>query len=40
MVIGRFPGETSRLSVCRAVLDFVIAGANRVCFDNLDRQLI
>ena len=39
-VIGRFPGETSCLSLCRAVLDLVIAGANRVRFDNLDRQRI
>ena len=39
-VIGRFPGETSCLSLCWAVLDLVIAGANRVRFDDLDRQLI
>jgi transposase-like protein len=39
-VIGRFPGETSCLSLCWAVLDLVIAGANRVRFDELDRQLI
>ncbi len=32
-VIGRFPGETSCLSLCWAVLDLVIAGANRVRFD-------
>jgi transposase-like protein len=38
-VIGRFPGETSCLSLCWAVLDLVIAGANRVRFDELDRQL-
>ena len=39
-VIGRFPGETSCLSLCWAVLDLVIAGANRVRFDDLDHQLI
>jgi len=39
-VIGRFPGETSRPSLCWAVLDLVIAGVNRVRFENLDRQLI
>jgi putative transposase len=39
-VIGRFPGETSCLSLCWAVLDLVIAGANRVRFDDLDRQQI
>jgi putative transposase len=39
-VIGRFPGETSCLSLCWAVLDLVIAGANRLRFDELDRQLI
>jgi transposase-like protein len=37
-VIGRFPGETSCLSLCWAVLDLVIAGANRVRFDDPDRQ--
>jgi putative transposase len=37
-VIGRFPGETSCLSLCWAVLDLVIAGANRVRLDDLDRQ--
>jgi hypothetical protein len=26
-VIGRFPGETSCLSLCWAVLDLIIAGA-------------
>jgi putative transposase len=39
-VIGRFPGETSCLSLCWAVLDLVIAGGNRVRFDDLDRQLV
>jgi len=29
-VIGRFPGESSCLSLCWAVLDLVIAGANRL----------
>jgi putative transposase len=37
-VIGRFPGETSCLSLCWAVLDLVIAGANRIRLDDLDRQ--
>ena len=39
-VIGRFPGETSCLSLCWAVLDLVISGSNRIRFDDLDRQLI
>jgi putative transposase len=39
-VIGRFPSETSCLSLCWAVLDLVIAGANHVRFDDLDRQVI
>jgi len=39
-VIGRFPGETSCLSLCWAVLDLVIAGANRVRLDDLDHQQI
>lgn len=38
--VGRFPGETSCLSLCWAVLDLVIAGANRVRFNDLDHQLI
>jgi len=39
-VIGRFPGETSCLSLCWAVLDLVVAGSNRVRFDDLDQQLL
>jgi putative transposase len=37
-VIGRFPGETSCLSLCWAVLDLTITGANRIRLDDLDRQ--
>ena len=39
-VIGRFPGETSCLSLCWAVLDLVITHSNGVTFTNLDRQTI
>jgi putative transposase len=39
-VIGRFPGETSCLSLCWAVLDLVISHANGVTFTDLDRQVI
>ena len=39
-MIGRFPGETSCLSLCWAVLDLVIAGSDRVRFDDLDRHLL
>jgi hypothetical protein len=38
-VIGRFPGETSCLSLRWAGLDLTIAGSNRVRFGELDRQL-
>lgn len=37
-VIGRFPGETSCLSLCWAVLDLVIAGARGLGLTDLDRQ--
>ncbi len=37
-VIGRFPGETSCLSLCWAVLDLVIAGARGLGVTELDRQ--
>ena len=38
-VIGRFPGETSCLSLVWAVLDLVISHAsNGISFNELDRQ--
>ena len=37
-VIGRFPGETSCLSLCWAVLDLVIAGGHGLGLSDLDRQ--
>jgi putative transposase len=36
-VIGRFPGETSCLSLCWAVLDLVIAGAHGLGLTDLDQ---
>jgi putative transposase len=39
-VIGHFPGETSCLSLCWAVLDLVISHSNGVTFTDLDRQAI
>jgi putative transposase len=39
-VIGRFPGETSCLSLCWAVLDLVISHANGVTFTDLDHQAL
>ena len=39
-VIGRFPGETSCLSLCWAVLDLVIASARGLGMTDLDRQEI
>lgn len=39
-VIGRFPGETSCLSLCFAVLDLVISNANNVKFSELDVQAL
>ena len=36
-VIGRFPGETSCLSLCWAVLDLVIAGARGLGLTELDQ---
>jgi len=39
-VIGRFPGETSCLSLCRAVLDLFIASARGLALTALEhRQL-
>jgi putative transposase len=37
-VIGRFPGETSCLSLCWAVLDLVIAGAHGLGLTEIDRR--
>ena len=37
-VIGRFPGETSCLSLCWAVLDLVVAAAHGLGLTDLDRQ--
>lgn len=39
-VIGRFPGETSCLSLCWAVLDLVIAGARGLGLTAIERQQI
>jgi transposase-like protein len=39
-VIGRFPGETSCLSLCWAVLDLVVTHANGITFTDLDRQAL
>ncbi len=39
-VIGRFPGETSCLSLCWAVLDLVIAGSRGLGLTDLDVQEI
>jgi transposase-like protein len=36
--IGRFPGETSCLSLCWAVLDLVIAGARSLGLSDLDHR--
>jgi putative transposase len=37
-VIGRFPGETSCLSLCWAVLELVIASGHGLGLTDLDRQ--
>ena len=39
-VIGRFPGETSCLSWCWAVLDLVLAGARGLGLSDLEHQLV
>jgi len=39
-VIGRFPGETSCLSLCWAVLDLIITHSTRVVFTDLERQAL
>ena len=36
-VIGRFPGESSCLSLCWAVLDLVITHSNNVTFTDLEQ---
>jgi putative transposase len=37
-VIGRFPGESSCLSLCWAVLDLIIAGARGLGLTDVDRR--
>ena len=37
-VIGRFPGESSCLSLCWAVLDLVVDAAHGLGLTDLDRQ--
>src|SRR5712692_478922 len=37
-LMGRFPGETSCLSLCWAVLDLVISGAHGLGLTDIDRQ--
>jgi transposase-like protein len=37
-VIGRFPGETSCLSLCWAVLDLVVGGARGLGLTDLERH--
>ena len=37
-MIGRFPGETSCLSLCWAVMDLVIAGARGLGLTSLEKQ--
>jgi len=39
-VIGRFPGETSCLSLCWAVLDLIISHATRVVFTDLEHKAL
>lgn len=39
-VIGRFPGETSCLSLCWAVLDLVIAGARGLGLTAIERRQV
>jgi hypothetical protein len=36
-VIGRFPGETSCLSLCWAVIDLVITHATNITFTDLEQ---
>jgi putative transposase len=39
-VIGRFPGETSCLSLCWAVLDLIITQSTRVVFTEVEQQAL
>jgi transposase-like protein len=39
-VIGRFPGETSCLSLCWAVLDLVVGGARGLGLTDLERRVL
>src|SRR5437764_6339754 len=39
-VIGRFPGETSCLSLCWAVMDLVVAGAHGLALTQLEVQAL
>jgi hypothetical protein len=39
-VIGRFPGETSCLSLCWAVLDLFLAGARGLGFSDLEYRKV
>jgi transposase-like protein len=36
-VIGRFPGQTSCLSLCWAVLDLIITHSNNITFTDLEQ---
>jgi putative transposase len=36
-VIGRFPGESSCLSLCWAVLDLIITHSNNITFTDLEQ---
>ena len=39
-VIGRFPGETSCLSMCWAVLDLFLAGARGLGLSDLENKQV
>jgi hypothetical protein len=39
-VIGRFPGESSCLSLCWAVLDLVVTHSNNVTFTDLEQLAV
>ena len=39
-IIGRFPGESSCLSLCWAVLDLIITQSTRVVFTDLEAQAL
>ena len=36
-MIGRFPGQTSCLSLCWAVLDLIITHSNNITFTDLEQ---